>query len=114
MGVRKLAVLLEPDYGICAGVKLIVRARRGMGLRTIFCHPTTSRPFRRQDGGMPHLLKENPSAAVDDAWCSDISCLQIGRCNLCLCCEMNWVSREVSGWSQDCASEQLRKASIPK
>ncbi len=99
LGVRKLEVVLKRDYGICAGEKMIARVRREMGLRTIFRHPMTSRPSRRQEGKTPYLLKKEPPRRVDDVWTSDITYLQIGRCNIYLCCVMDWVSREILGWS---------------
>lgn len=96
--------MLERDYGIRAGAKLIARVHREMKLRTNYRHPDTSRPAKQGDGkgrqGKRHtcLLRETPPAEVDDAWTSDITYLQIGRRNLYLCCVMDWTSREVLGW----------------
>ena len=101
LGLRKLPGMLERDYGIRAGAKLIARVRREMKLCTNYRHPNTSRPAPGKEGRKPYLFKQSPPARVDDAWTSDITYLQIGKRNLYLCCVMDWVSREVPGWSME-------------
>lgn len=47
----------------------------------------------------PWFVFINITFGFHDVRTSDITYLQIGRCNIYLCCVMDWVSREILGWS---------------
>lgn len=48
--------VLERRYGIKVGRKRVLRLKREMGLRTVYCHPRTSTSGRGREGKHPYLL----------------------------------------------------------
>ena len=99
LGARRMPDVLERRYGIKVGRKRVLRLKREMGLRTVYCHPRTSTPGREREGKHPYLLGKMRAIGVDEVWTSDITYLQIGSRNYYLCAVMDWSSRCVLGWA---------------
>lgn len=99
LGARRMPDVMERRYGIKVGRKRVLRLKREMGLRTVYCHPRTSTPGRGREGKRPYLLGEMKAIGVDEVWTSDITYLQIGSRNYYLCAVMDWLSRCVLGWA---------------
>ncbi len=70
-----------------------------MRIKTIYRHPKTSAPGKRKEEPRPYLLKSLQTIDVDKVWSGDISYLQIGAKNYCLCVVLDRASRESLGWS---------------
>ena len=98
LGRRRLPVLLQRRYGIEIGAKKCQRLKKKLGLRTLYPHRGTSAPNPRAEKE-PYLLKDMEINEVDQVWTSDITYIQIDRCNYYLCAAMDWDSRFVLGWS---------------
>ncbi len=79
--------------------KKIARIRRKMRIKTIYRHSKTRAPGKRKEEPRPYLLKSLQTIDVDKVWSSDITYLQIGAKNYCLCVVLGWASREALGWS---------------
>ena len=98
LGRRRMPVLLQRRYGIEIGAKKCQRIKKKLGLRTLYPHRDTSAPNPRAEKE-PYLLKDEKINEVDQVWTSDITYIQIDRCNYYLCVVMDWDSRFVLGWS---------------
>ena len=98
LGRRRMPVLLQWRYGIEIGAKKCQRIKKKLGLRTLYPHRDTSAPNPRAEKE-PYLLKNEKINEVDQVWISDITYIQIERCNYYLCVVMDWDSRFVLGWS---------------
>ena len=116
LGERKLARMLERDYGLKAGRKKIRRLKREMGLRTIYRNPRTCQRGRRQEGRYPYTVPRNREVKVNEVWTSDITYIQIGSKNYYLCSILDWGSRAVLSWqisermSTELCTETLKMA----
>ena len=93
-----MPVMLQRRYGIEIGAKKCQRLKKKLGLRTLYPHRNTSAPNPRAEKE-PYLLKNEEIKEVDQVWTSDITYIQINRCNYYLCVVMDWDSRFVLGWS---------------
>ena len=98
LGRRRMPVLLQRRYGIEIGAKKCQRIKKKLGLRTLYPHRDTSAPNPRAEKE-PYLLKDKKINEVDQVWTSDITYIQIDRCNYYLCVVIDWDSRFVLGWS---------------
>lgn len=98
LGRRRMPVMLKRRYGIEIGAKKCQRLKKKLGLRTLYPHRNTSAPNPRAEKE-PYLLKNKEINEVDQVWTSDITYIQIDRCNYYLCVVMDWDSRFVLGWS---------------
>lgn len=98
LGRRRLPILLQRRYGIEIGAKKCQRLKKKLGLLTLYPHRDTSAPNPRAEKES-YLLKDMEINEVDQVWTSDITYLQIDRCNYYLCVVMDWDSRFVLGWS---------------
>lgn len=98
LGTRRLAPLLERDYGIKANRKRVRRLRQIMGVETIWCRPRTSIP---DDGHRkyPYLLRNRVVSRPDQVWCADITYVPMPHGHAYLCAVMDWYSRKVLGWA---------------
>ena len=98
LGRRRMPVLLQRRYGIEIGANKCRRLKKKLGLRTLYPHRDTSAPNPRAEKE-PYLLKDEEINEVNQVWTSDITYIQIDRCNYYLCVVMDWESRFVLGWS---------------
>lgn len=98
LGSRRLATVLERDYGLKANRKRIQRLRREMGHEAIWCKPRTSIP---DDGHRKYryLLRNLPIERSDQVWCADITYVPMPGGHSYLCAVMDWHSRKVLGWA---------------
>ena len=98
LGRRRMPVLLRRRYGIEIGAKKCQQIKKKLELRTLYPHRYTSAPNPRAEKE-PYLLKKEEIKEVDQVWTSDVTYIQIERCNYYLGAVMDWDSRFVLGWS---------------
>jgi putative transposase len=98
IGVRRIVMLLERDYAICANRKRVSRLRKMTGIETIFCGVRTSIPDR-EHVKFPYLLRDKNITRANEVWCSDITYVPMAGGNAFLCVVMDWYSRKVLGWA---------------
>lgn len=98
LGSRRLATILERDYGLNVNRKRVQRLRREMGLEAIWCKPRTSIP-EEAHRKYPYLLRKLPVTRPDQVWCADITYVPMPGGHAYLCAVMDWYSRKVLGWA---------------
>lgn len=83
--------------GWCVGRKRVRRLMRKMGLAPIYQPPNTSKshPEHRI---YPYLLRDISIDRPNQAWCADITYIQMKRGFLYLVAVMDWHSRKVLSW----------------
>ena len=99
IGSRRLAEVLERDYGIKANRKRIQRLRRKMGIETIWCRPQRTSMADNGHRKYPYLLRDRLVEFADEVWCSDITYIPMPQGHAYLCAVMDWHSRKVLGWA---------------
>ena len=88
LGRRRMPVLLQRRYGIEIGAKKCQRIKKKLGLSTLYPHRNTSAPNPR-DEKESYLLKDMEINEVEQVCTSDITYIQIERCNYYLCVVMD-------------------------
>ena len=93
-----MPLVLERKYSIEISEKKCQRIKKKLGLRTLYPHrdKSASNPRAKKES---YLLANMEIKEVDQVWTSDITYIQINRCNYYLCAVMDWDSRFVLGWS---------------
>ena len=98
LGSRRLAAVLERDYGQRINRKRLQRLRRLLGQEAIYCKPRTSAPGKGHRV-YPYLLRELTVSRPDEVWCADITYIPMPKGHAYLCAVMDWYSRRVLGWA---------------
>lgn len=98
LGSRRLAAVLERDYGQRVNRKRLQRLRRLLGQEAIYCKPRTSAPGKGHRV-YPYLLREQTVSHPDEVWCADITYIPMPKGHAYLCAVMDWYSRRVLGWA---------------
>ena len=95
-GARQMVRHLRRQ-GFPAGRKRIRRLMLKMGLSPIYQKPRTSDPHPEHKV-YPYLLRHLVVDRPDQAWCADITYIQMRRGFLYLVAIMDWASRKVLSW----------------
>ena len=99
IGSRRLAEVLERDYGIKANRKRIQRLRRKIGIETIWCRPRRTSMADTGHRKYPYLLRDRLVEFADEVWCLDITYIPMPQGHAYLCVVMDWHSRKALGWA---------------
>jgi putative transposase len=95
-GSRQMARHLR-RHGWSVGRKRIRRLMHKMGLAPIFQKPRTSVPSPEHKI-YPYLLRDLAIDRPNQAWCADVTYIQMKRGFLYLVAVMDWASRKVLSW----------------
>jgi putative transposase len=98
-GSRKLAVLLQSDYGPI-NRKRVQRYMREMGIAGIAPGPSLSKRAA-EHRIYPYLLRTVTAAAPNHVWGSDITYIRLRNGWLYLVVVLDWFSRYVVSWALD-------------
>ena len=98
-GARKIRDLLRLEHGIRMSRGKVSRLMKRMGIEAIYRRPRTSLPGKGDEHKVyPYLLGERDITAPDEAWCTDITYIPMGRSFAYLVAVMDWRSRAVLSW----------------
>lgn len=98
-GARKIRDLLRLEHGIRMSRGKVSRLMKRMGIEAIYRRPRTSLPGKGDEHKVyPYLLGERDITAPDEAWCTDITYIPMGRSFAYLVAVMDWHSRAVLSW----------------
>jgi putative transposase len=98
-GARKIRDLLRLEHDIRMSRGKVSRLMKLMGIEAIYRRPRTSLPGKGDEHKVyPYLLGERDITAPDEAWCTDITYIPMGRSFAYLVAVMDWHSRAVLSW----------------
>jgi putative transposase len=98
-GSRKIRDLLEVEYDRKMSRGRVRRLMRVMGVQAVYRRPRTSLPGKGDEHKVyPYLLGEREITEPDEAWCTDITYIPMGRSFAYLVAVMDWRTRAVLSW----------------
>lgn len=95
-GSRMLRSLLKRQ-GQCVGRRHVRTLMQRMGVRALYCQPSTS-ARHPQHKVYPYLLRNKPVVYSNQVWAMDITYARMHRGWLYLCAVVDWYSRKVLAW----------------
>ena len=100
LGVNKLTLLLQREYGLKIGQTRVRRLFKSMNLPKIFSRKIPTQSSKSTSGDFKNLLnrKFNPDEP-NRIWASDITYLKVGSKWYYLCVVIDLFSRKVISWS---------------
>ena len=99
LGVNKLTLLLQREYGLKIGQTRVRRLFKAMNLPQIFSRKVPNKSVKSTSGDFHNLLKRkfNPDEP-NKIWASDITYLKVGSKWYYLCVVIDLFSRKVIAW----------------
>lgn len=97
-GARMLKIILARDHDVRVGRKRLRRLMILACIHACYCKPRTSIPGKGHKIH-PYLLRDRAITEADQAWCSDITYIPMGKGFCYLCAVMDWHTRAVLGWA---------------
>jgi putative transposase len=98
-GSRKIRDLLEIEHHKKMSRGRVRRLMRLMGVKAVYRRPRTSLPGKGSEHKIyPYLLGGRAIIDPDEAWCTDITYIPMGRSFAYLVAVMDWRTRAVLSW----------------
>ena len=98
-GSRKIRDLLEVEHRTKMGRGRVRRLMGLMGVEAVYRRPRTSLPGKGSEHKVyPYLLGNRAILEADEAWCTDITYIPMGRSFAYLVAVMDWRTRAVLSW----------------
>ncbi|WP_316356469.1 IS3 family transposase [Candidatus Neptunichlamydia sp. REUL1] len=98
LGYRRITEILNRRMETKVNRKKVLRLMRKMGLMAVY--PKRKLSNRNDDDPVyPYLLKEKPPLKPNDCWAVDITYIRICGGYAYLTALIDWVSRQIMGWS---------------